>query len=346
MIANVQHWTELISKRLSGNIREDDARMLDAWVARDAEHREYYENLLRVWEVSVHAVENVPLPDADWANLEARMSTPASKLRLPHITVPNVSLPYISVRRMAIAASILLVAVVGAAIWYQVQNNRLAHTILAEAGDNSTFEVVLPDGSKVTLRQGSTLSYDRDFDSRDVSLSGEAFFSVARDEEKPFSITAANGTVRVLGTKFNLKAEEGVPVELFVEEGRVAFSPTSQKYDAKIFSTGQAGILNTAKDAEVERTAASGQNITSWVTGRLVFDHTPLDHVITDIARHFSVAMTADSSLYACELKADFTHATLDNVLETLSFSLNLQIEKSGDTYVISGEPCATDTEN
>lgn len=346
MIANVQHWTELISRKLSGNIRQDEARMLEEWLARDPEHLDYYQNLLKVWEVSASAITHAPLPEADLTDLEARIQPSAGKLHLPKVMLPVVSLPGIPMRRLAMAASILLLAVVGTVLVYYTQTNHASQVVLADAGGGAAKEVILPDGSKVTLRQGSTLSYDRDFVVRDVVLSGEAFFSVTREEERPFSVTAGNGTVRVLGTKFNIKAMPESPVELFVEEGRVAFSPTMSKYDAKIFSAGQAGELNPSEGAEVERTASPGPNVTSWMSGRLVFDHTQLDHVIADIARHFSVAISADTSLYGCELYADFTHATLDNVLETLSFSLNLQIDKSGDNYVISGEPCATETEN
>ena len=70
MIANVQHWTELISRKLSGNIRQDEARMLEEWLARDPEHLDYYQNLVKVWEVSTSAITNTSLPEADWNDLE------------------------------------------------------------------------------------------------------------------------------------------------------------------------------------------------------------------------------------------------------------------------------------
>lgn len=321
--------------------------MLDAWAARDPEHMEYYQHLKRVWSVTGSVMTEVSLPVDDWANIERQIQPATGKnISLPHIRLPQFSVVSIPLRRIAAVAAVVLLCVLSATMLYNSQKSK-AQIILAEAGNRNAYEVVLPDGSKVILRKGSTLRYNKDFEVRDVTLTGEGFFSVTHDEERPFAVAAGNGSIRVLGTKFNVKAVADAPVELFVEEGRVAFAPNSSKYDAKIFSQGQAGILVATPNAEVERTASPGQNITSWISGKLVFDHATLDHVLTDLARHFSVPMqVADSSLFACELKADFDHATLENVLETLRFSLNLNIDKTGDSYIVSGEPCATDTEN
>lgn len=346
MIANVQHWTELIAKRLSGNIREDEARMLDAWAARDPEHMEYYQHLSRIWSVTGSLKPDLVQVEEDWTQIDRRIQPHSgSSSKMPRISLPVITAPRIPFRRIAAAAAVLI-AIFGATWIYQSQYGK-PQMITADAGNKNTHEVVLPDGSTVILRKGSTLTYQDDFAVRQVSLNGEGFFDVVHDEGRPFSVAAGNGTIRVLGTKFNVKTAENASVELYVEEGRVAFEPTTRKYDAKIFSEGQAGILLHVSGAEVERTAAPGQNVTSWINGKLIFDHATLDHVLTDLTRHFSVPIqVADSALYACELKADFENATLENVLETLRFSLNLKIEKSGNNYIVSGEPCATDLEN
>ena len=339
MIANVQHWTELIARRLSGNIREDESRMLDDWLSRDPEHLEYFAHLSAVWKVA-GSVRVYSPPEADWTSLERHLHPGMGKVVIPRIALPKIR----TIRMIGAAAIVLFLIATG--VVFLLNQSRPSDQIVVEASASNTQEVLLPDGSKVMLRRGSTLQYDADFDIREVTLSGEAFFDVAHDEDSSFSIVAGHGNIRVIGTKFNIKALPGGPVELFVEEGRVAFAPISRRFEAKIFSEGQAGILADSTDAEVERSAAPGINVTSWINGRLVFDHTTLDHVLRDIFRHYSVSVYADSSLYICELKADFDNATLDNVLETLRFSLNLQITKSGESYIISGEPCASDLNN
>jgi ferric-dicitrate binding protein FerR (iron transport regulator) len=345
MIANIQHWTELIAKKLSGNIRNDEDRMLEAWIARDPEHQEYFEQLSRVWSVT-HATPLMSQPEADMADLERRIEGHGNVFSLSELKAPKISLRSIPRRAIGAAAAVLLLVLAG--ITYVVQSSRVTPPVIAEAVDQNLLEVQLPDGSIVFLRQGSSLTYDRDFQVRSVKIQGEGFFNVTRDEERPFTVFAGSGVIRVLGTKFNVKALNNTPVELFVDEGRVAFSPVDKIYDAKIFSDGQAGMISAQEDAEVERISPPGPNISSWITGKLVFDHEPLDHVIRDLERHFSVEIeVADSALLACELKADFKNASFADILETLAFSLNLQIDTTDRSYKIHGEPCPTvDTEN
>jgi ferric-dicitrate binding protein FerR (iron transport regulator) len=288
------------------------------------------------------------VPEADLADLERRMDGQGRMFSLPEMKAPKVSLKHISRRVIAAAATVLVLIVAGVA--YINHANQPVPPVVAEAIDQNLLEVQLPDGSIVFLRQGSSLTYDQAFETRSVTLRGEGFFEVERDEEHPFTVTAGNGVVRVLGTKFNVKAIDNEPVELFVEEGKVAFSRADQVYDAKIFSDGQAGIISVDGTTDVERVSPPGPNVSSWITGKLIFDHEPLDHVIRDLERHFAIEMeVADSALLACELKADFENARFADILETLAFSLNLQIDTTGTTYTIHGQPCMNtdpETEN
>ena len=72
----------------------------------------------------------------------------------------------------------------------------------------SKTDIQLPDGSKVWLNSGSSLKYDKQFgkELREVVLSGEAFFDVVRNAEKPFIIHTTNMDIKVLGTRFNVKS--------------------------------------------------------------------------------------------------------------------------------------------
>jgi transmembrane sensor len=76
------------------------------------------------------------------------------------------------------------------------------------APKNGISKIQLPDGSRVWLNMGSKLTYGNDFgtDQRRVSLVGEAFFDVVKDPQHPFVVTTPTISVRVLGTKFNLRS--------------------------------------------------------------------------------------------------------------------------------------------
>jgi ferric-dicitrate binding protein FerR (iron transport regulator) len=262
---------------------------------------------------------------------------------MPQIEVPELKVVRRPLLRIAAAAAVILVLVVAGVFVFNRQHGT-PDQVVVNAPEHGTQVIELPDRSKVTLREGSSLQFAEDFEEREVVLTGEAFFDVTPDETRPFSVLAGNGNIRVLGTRFNVKAFPDSKVELYVEEGRVAFAPNARRFDARIFSEGQAGVLVDSAYAYIERTAAPGVNAISWISGRLVFDHVTLDHVLADVSRHFLVDLRADPTLYSCELKADFYSASLDDIFETLRFSLNLNIEKADDTYVISGQPCATDS--
>lgn len=76
------------------------------------------------------------------------------------------------------------------------------------APKNGISKIQLPDGSRVWLNMGSKLTYNNDFgtEERKVSLAGEAFFDVVKDPQHPFVVTTTTISIRVLGTKFNVRS--------------------------------------------------------------------------------------------------------------------------------------------
>ena len=79
--------------------------------------------------------------------------------------------------------------------------------MVASAAHGQVREMLLPDGTKVWLNQSSVLKYPRAFEGKErhVYLDGEAYFEVARNHEKPFTVKSQAMDVRVLGTSFNIK---------------------------------------------------------------------------------------------------------------------------------------------
>lgn len=105
--------------------------------------------------------------------------------------------------------------------------------------------VEFPDGSVVYLNSHSSVAYARDFDSRSVALTGEAFF-VVRDNMTPFMVSTALGEIRVLGTEFNIKTNEQ-ELEVEVERGSVELRTVDQRNklvrgESGIYKKGQKSI--------------------------------------------------------------------------------------------------------
>ena len=100
-------------------------------------------------------------------------------------------------------------------------------TIQKEAPPGRKVTTRLPDGSVVMLNSGSQISFPEQFkgDSREISLTGEAFFEVEHNPEIPFIVSMNGDKVRVLGTSFNIRSyPEDSVVQVSVATGRVSYS--------------------------------------------------------------------------------------------------------------------------
>ena len=110
--------------------------------------------------------------------------------------------------------------------------------------DDSFEGVELPDGSVVLLNRNSSIVFDKDFEKRNVELTGEAYFDVAA-ATTPFIITTDLGEVSVLGTKFNVNANED-DLDVEVESGKVELKAGNE---VKKLTKGQKGHFNKGKNS-------------------------------------------------------------------------------------------------
>lgn len=153
--------------------------------------------------------------------------------------------------------------------------------------NSSQYIVVLPDGSKVWLNAGSTISFPAVFSgkTRDVAVTGEAYFEVAQKVNEPFRVTTKKMTVLVLGTHFNINAYEDEPVtHTTLLEGSVQVEVNKQKIQIR---PGDQAQLNNAGSLSV--TQPNITEVVAWQKGYLQFDNTPLEEVFRQIGRWYDV---------------------------------------------------------
>lgn len=126
------------------------------------------------------------------------------------------------IRRISIVAASLLI-LLGASflIIYQSHTNQ-PQTILVQNNEGKPKQITLPDLSKVTLNNNSSLSYTTDYNKtkRNITLMGEAIFSVTPNQYKPFVIKTGKLMTQVVGTTFSIK-EKGATINVSVIEGQV-----------------------------------------------------------------------------------------------------------------------------
>ncbi|WP_293882524.1 FecR family protein [Sphingobacterium sp. UBA1498] len=143
-------------------------------------------------------------------------------------------------------------------------------------------QLVLPDGTHVSLRQGAHIELLSDFDTdslRRIKLSGEAFFEVAKNAEQPFVIASSGDfDVRVLGTAFNLNCSEGRS-SLVLSHGKVRVSRAGQ-YS---FVTPGQKVAYDMRQRQFNVAKADTSIASNWKSDLLSFNQVPLMQIVADL---------------------------------------------------------------
>ncbi len=190
------------------------------------------------------------------------------------------------------AAAVLLLTLLGLNL-YQMRRElpEGMNSIEVPAGEKASL--TLSDGTRVWLNAGSRFSYPASFTSanRRVSLEGEGFFEVAHNPRSPFRVHTPSMEIKVLGTKFNLKAYRNEISRLTLAEGAVEVTaPQGEKLilkpnDEARYSDGNGLTLIEETDPAL----ASG-----WMQGELVFSRECLTDIARELERKFDVAIRID----------------------------------------------------
>ncbi len=168
-----------------------------------------------------------------------------------------------------------------------------------------TYQVILPDGSKVWLNAASTLEYPARFSGniREVKISGEAFFEVAEDRSRPFKVLTRNQVVDVLGTSFNINSypeEAVVKTTLISGAARVSVartgSPGKTKHDTGLtLAPGEETVLT--KTGTIKKQQADVESAISWKEGLFVFSGVPFDVIMRQIGRWYNVDIIYETGI-------------------------------------------------
>lgn len=198
------------------------------------------------------------------------------------------------------------------------------------------YKVVLSDGTEVWMNASSRLAFPTRFSGsrRTVTLEGEAYFKVARDESRPFIIITDKMTTEVLGTEFNVKAYKDSEAHVTLVQGSVKV--TLPKAGREVMLRPGDDIMCTEDDFSVQQVNVS--YYTYWMEGYFYYDNVHLGDILKDLGRWYNVTieMEQDSLLEAQRLHfvADRSE-TIDSVIENLNIYQYLSVTKEGDDRII-----------
>ncbi len=231
--------------------------------------------------------------------------------------------------------------------------------------NGSKTNLILPDGTKVWLNAGSKLVYDSSYGKkiREVSLSGEAYFDVVKNKQKPFVIHASNINIKVLGTAFNVKS---YPTDQTTEAALIRGSievTFRNKPDKKVIlkpnekivvrnEQSELAIMHSAGPArDIQKIealpAVSIQNLTyehktgaiietSWVEDRLVFQDESFGNIARQLERWYGVSIKFEhSDLRGTHLTGSFKNETVRQALDALKLTASFDYSVDAGNNII-----------
>ena len=200
----------------------------------------------------------------------------------------------------------------------------------------------LPDGSTVILNTDSRLVYPPDFKSatRDVYLSGEAYFDIKHNPAKPFIVHTGSVTTKVLGTAFNISAYRSQAfVTVTVTRGKVEVKRKRKLLG--VLGQNDQIVYNAATEVATKKSVHT-DTVVSWKNDELYFDNISFSEAALILSNKFNVTITfQDERIRNCEFTAAFKNdATLDLVLRVLGQLNNVSYSIDKNNVFISGRGC------
>lgn len=256
-----------------------DERALQAWLTAAPLHREIFDGMALV----SHDLQQIPLAlDSSWR-------LPAGKAAAPARRQATAEGPAARARRSwtsAAVAACLALLLGGGYGWHRWDSTPgYALDVATAPGETRTFD--LPDGSTVALNFASSLQVRYYPRRREVVLDkGEAFFQVAADGGRPFTVDSGASQVKVVGTAFNVRA---APPQLVVKvlEGKVEVRPDRHASQPLVLLLqAGSGLAVDPATGQANSIAVIAAAVGDWRTGQIHFQRTALGEVVQELARY------------------------------------------------------------
>ena len=322
----------LLAKFLTAQLSEAEATALEEWKSANEENLREYNDFISLWTKSgtLKMPESINFAQAQ-NSIHLKTGLHSSKKR------------WIGLARQA-AAVLVLSLIFSGTYSYLNRNNsdwfasNLSAPVLQEikAAYGTQAKIELADGTRVFLNSGSKLMFPQTFNNqkqRVVSLEGEGYFEVTKDEKQPFIVKTNKLNINVLGTKFDVDAYSDNPfVSVALVEGRVLLQNNSGKENRDLMqlSPNQVAAFNTSDQTITRTDVADLYKYTAWINGRIVFFGDPIQTVVKKLSKWYNVDIViSDKRLDNYRFTGTFINEPIEQVLNVLSMTsqMTFQVE-------------------
>lgn len=317
-----QHIDILIAKYLSDNISSDELNTLNQWINSSSENKKVAQSSQKVWDNS-----EVLITEEDIKKDRYKVISEIQKQQSVELKSNRKKLLIYKI------AAILAIPVALALSWHLFQKSESISL------DNSVCEIsapkghvakcILPDSSEVWLNTGSTISYNTSgFNQqvREIYLTGEAYFEVVKNKEKPFKVVTELADINVTGTSFNVKAyNESEGFEAVLAEGSINMEFYNQSQQKVILQPGERAVyLGNKKELLIEE--VEPDLFTSWRKGEILFKDATLNDLVKELERIYDIKFhVKDPTLGEFRFRGMFSYNNnLIDALEKIKRTANI----------------------
>lgn len=342
-LLNRTHLLELIDKYLSGQASKEEKDFLEAYY-------DYFEKEEAILEKAT-AQQKEQLRQQMLSAILKEIGQP-KPVEAPRTHNPSRPTRIHPIRRkqnpwsiVAVAATILLA--VAATLWMRpewVTDTPQQELAIDQSGEFVGKQFInLPDGSTVFLNEGSELRYEASFgeEIREVALTGEAYFDVAHNPDKPFMVRTGEVNTRVLGTAFNVQAFDGEEVVVTVTRGKVEVGNKEQVFDYLL--PDEQMVVHTVSGS-FEKKNINSQEVSEWKEQFFVLNNTTIAEAAEKIGERYEVEVSLDNTaIESCRITATFAEGEdLEEVLAVLTGIIQAEytITAEKDKVTIEGGRC------
>jgi transmembrane sensor len=333
----------LLTKFFAGQCTATEQEAVRAWLLDPENEVEARSYVADIWDKTS--------PDAGAADTDALLTQTWRRIAQRQEPIP---LQHTRPLYWRVAAALLVLAAATATVVYLARTPVADSTVIGAGGQELSSTAgqiimkILPDGTKVWLNARSTMRYPKTFaglSEREVWLDGEAYFDVVKDRQHPFVVHAPDVNIRVLGTAFNVKSYAGDPtVETTLVHGKVALETTGPQAKKVEMHPNQQAVFSRTSDKLALAEVETG-HYTSWISGSLVFEDSPVRDVISALERWYGVTIhLQNQDNLNCRLTARIDKESLTETLDLLHSTTGITYTVNGDRVEIQGTLCNTST--
>ena len=325
-----EKYIALIFSKLNNTIETKEIELLENWLKESTINQTLFEETKNVWEkTNAYKTTFKPNESIAWEKIQRKLENKGNSLEKEAKVVPIKRFSFLK-----IASVIVLLLASGFFMKNYFASNEFTSITTAS---NETKSIVLPDGSTVSLNENSKIKYANNFSERNVTLQGEAFFEVAKDKNNPFSIKTRYTETTVLGTSFNIDANNEDEIKVALITGKIKFKTAK---NAVVLNPGEKISYNNY-DQSIQLVKKGTENEMAWKTNILVFDNTAISKVVSILENHYDTKIVLkEKTELACSFSGTFENEKIEKIIEAISYSFNTRYTFKNNQFNIDSLTC------